>query len=112
MDNSKDFLGKEITIKIDRPLNSNHPKHGFKYELNYGYVPNTISGDSEELDAYVLGVNEVIEEFNGKCIAVIHRTNDDDDKLIVVPIGAEFTDEEIRNLTNFQEQYFKSIIIR
>lgn len=112
MDNSKDFLGKEITIKIDRPLNSNHPKHWFKYELNYWYVPNTISWDSEELDAYVLWVNEVIEEFNWKCIAVIHRTNDDDDKLIVVPIWAEFTDEEIRNLTNFQEQYFKSIIIR
>ena len=106
------YIGKLVDVIIDRPLNSRHPKHGFIYEVNYGYVPNTISGDGEELDVYVLGVNEPIEKFIGRCIAVIHRTNDDDDKLIVVPDGIEFTDEEIRKLTDFQEKYFKSIIIR
>ena len=106
------YLDKEVNVKIDRPLNSKHPKHGFKYELNYGYIPNTTSGDGEELDCYVLGVDEPITEFTGKCIAVIHRLNDDDDKLIVVPEGKEFTDEEIKKLTHFQEQYFESEIIR
>lgn len=106
------YLDKEVNVKIDRPLNSKHPKHGFKYELNYGYIPNTTSGDGEELDCYVLGVDEPITEFTGKCIAVIHRLNDDDDKLIVVPEGKEFTDEEIKKLTYFQEQYFESEIIR
>ena len=48
----------------------------------------------------------------GKCIAVIHRTNDNDDKLVVVPEGENYTDEEISELTNFQEQYFESEIIR
>lgn len=38
----KDYLGKKITIKIDRPLGTRHPKHNFIYLLNYGYVPNTI----------------------------------------------------------------------
>ena len=112
MENSNEYIGKEVKVKIDRPLNSKHPKHGFVYEVNYGFVPNTISGDGEELDCYVLGVNEPIDEFEGTCIAVIHRTNDNDDKLIIVPKGMNFTDEEIRNLTNFQEQYFESIIIR
>ena len=106
------YLDKEVNVKIDRPLNSKHPKHGFKYELNYGYIPNTTSGDGEELDCYVLGVEEPITKFTGKCIAVIHRLNDDDDKLIVVPEGKEFTDEEIKKLTHFQEQYFESEIIR
>ena len=106
------YLDKEVNVKIDRPLNSKHPKHGFKYELNYGYIPNTTSGDGEELDCYVLGVEEPITKFTGKCIAVIHRLNDDDDKLIVVPDGKEFTDEEIKKLTHFQEQYFESEIIR
>ena len=78
------FIGKNVSVRIDRPLNSKHPKHGFVYEANYGYVPNTVSGDGEELDAYVLGVNKPVQEFTGKCIAVIHRTNDDDDKLIIV----------------------------
>ena len=82
------------------------------YEVNYGYVPNTISGDGEELDCYVLGVDKPLDNFTGKCIAIIHRINDNDDKLIIVPEGINFTDEEIRTLTNFQEKYFESIIIR
>lgn len=106
------FIGKNVRVRIDRPLNSKHPKHGFVYEANYGYVPNTVSGDGEELDAYVLGVNEPVQEFTGKCIAVIHRTNDDDDKLIIVPEDKNLTDEEIRQFTNFQEQFFESEIIR
>ncbi len=106
------YIEKIVKVKIDRPLGSKHPKHGFTYLVNYGYVPNTISGDGEELDCYVLGIKEPVNEFEGKCIAVIHRTNDDDDKLIIAPEGKEFTDEEIRKLTNFQEQYFESKIIR
>ena len=33
--------------------------------LNYGYIPNTISGDGDELDAYVVGVFEPVVEFEG-----------------------------------------------
>lgn len=107
------YLGKMVKIKIDRPLGSLHPKHGFKYEVNYGYVPNTVSGDGEELDAYVLGVDEPLEEFTGKCVAIIHRLNDDDDKLVIIPENIEnITDEEICAKTNFQEQFFKSEIVR
>ena len=36
----------------------------------------------------------------------------DDDKLIVVPDNKNFTDSEIRLLTNFQEMYYESVIIR
>ena len=107
-----DYLGKNVSIVIDRKLGTKHPKHGFIYMVNYGYVPNTVSGDGEELDAYLLGVFEPIEEFLGKVIAVIHRTNDDDDKLVVVPNDREDSDEAIRALTEFQEQYFESVIIR
>ena len=83
--NNIDFLDKTLEIKIDRPLGSKHPKHGFIYPVNYGYIPNTISGDGEELDAYVLGAYEQLETFTGKCIAIIHRANDNDDKLVIVP---------------------------
>lgn len=107
-----DYLGKNVSIVIDRKLGTKHQKHGFIYMVNYGYVPNTVSGDGEELDAYLLGVFEPIEEFLGKVIAVIHRTNDDDDKLVVVPNDMECSDEAIRALTEFQEQYFESVIIR
>jgi GrpB-like predicted nucleotidyltransferase (UPF0157 family)/inorganic pyrophosphatase len=107
-----EYLDKTVTIKIDRKLGSKHPKHGFVYELNYGFVPDTVAPDGEELDAYLLGVDTPVETFTGRCIAVIHRTNDDDDKLIVVPEGKDFSDDEIRTQTHFQEQFFKSEIVR
>ena len=110
--NSKDYLGKEVLVKVDRELGSRHPKHGFMYMVNYGYIPDTISGDGEELDAYLLGVFEPVSEYTGQVIAVIHRTNDDDDKLVVVPKGCNYSDDAIRALTEFQESHFKSVIWR
>lgn len=110
--NNIDYLDKTLEVKIDRPLGSKHPKHSFIYPVNYGYVPNTISGDGEELDCYVLGIYEPLEAFKGKCIAIIQRLNDNDDKLIIVPENKSFSNNEIRVLTEFQEQYFKSEIIR
>ena len=112
MKDIKDYIGKTVTVKMDRPKGSRHPKWGFIYPVNYGFIENTISGDGEELDAYVLGVDEPLEEFTGTVIAIIHRTNDNDDKLIVAEKNKNFTDEEIRKMTYFQEQYFKEVIYR
>ena len=112
MNKSTDFIGKIVNIEIDRPLGTRHPKHNFMYPVNYGYVPDTVSGDGEELDVYLLGVFEPTTSYIGECIAVIHRTNDDDDKLVVVPELKNYTDEQIRALTEFQERYFESTIIR
>ena len=110
--NAKDFLGKEVSIEIDRPLGTRHPKQGFMYMLNYGFIPNTISGDGEELDAYLVGEFEPVEKSDGKVIAIIHRINDDDDKLIVSKDGKEYSDDAIRALTEFQEKFFESVIFR
>lgn len=109
---AKSYIGKEVDIVIDRPLGTRHPKHEFMYMINYGYVPNTVSGDGEELDAYLLGEFESVDESKGKVIAVIHRTNDDDDKLVVSKDGVDYSDDAIMALTEFQERYFESVIIR
>ena len=106
------YIGQKIIIQIDRPLGSKHPDHGFEYIVNYGFIPNTMTEDGEELDAYVLGIAEAIESFTGSVIAMIHRLNDNEDKLVAAPDGQMFTDEQIRELTMFQEQYFKSVILR
>lgn len=108
-----EYIGKYINVKVDRPIGSSHPNYpDHIYLVNYGFIPNTISGDGEELDCYILGEYKPLKEYRGKCIAVIHRLDDDDDKLVVVPENKTFTDNEIRLLTNFQEMYYKSIIIR
>jgi inorganic pyrophosphatase len=107
-----DFLGKNVEVIVDRPLGSMHPKHNMVYEVNYGYVPGIIAPDGEELDAYVLGINGPIKKYSGKCVAIIHRINDNDDKLVVAPEGIRFTDDEIEKLVEFQEKWFKHKIIR
>ena len=53
-----------------------------------------------------------MDEFEGKVIAIIHRTNDDDDKLIVTNKDKNYSDDAIKALTEFQEQYFDSVIER
>ena len=52
-----------------------------------------------------------LEEYEGKCIAAIHRLDDDDDKLIIAPEGKIYTREQIEALVEFQERFFKHIII-
>ncbi len=109
---TRDYLNKKVTVKMDRPLGSKHPKHGFIYPVNYGYIPGTISGDGEGLDAYVLGEFQPLESFEGVVKAIIHRTDDNDDKLVVMSDDKNYTNEQIRALTEFQERFFKSEIIR
>jgi len=110
---STQFLNKTVTVKMDRPMGTRHPRIPEIYYIqNYGYIPGVMAPDGEELDAYVLGVLEPLDEFSGVCIAVIHRTNDENDKLVVVPKGINYNDEQIRALTNFTERFYKSEIIR
>ena len=106
------YIGQIVYVKIDRPLGSKHPKHGFEYKVNYGFIPYTKSGDGEELDAYVLMEDKPLEEYIGRCIGVVHRTDDDDDKLIVVPEAYDLADEIIEEDIAFQEKWFKHILLR
>jgi len=106
------MIGSIVTVTVDRPLGSVHPKHkSIVYSVNYGYIEGIIAPDGEELDAYILGVNEPVKEFTGRVIAVIIRENDVENKLVVAPDGMSFTKEEIEAMTFFQEQYFKTKIV-
>ena len=105
------YLGKTVTVKIDRPIGSVHPKHSdMVYPINYGYIPGVIGGDGEELDVYILGVNKPLEEFTGKIIGIIHRENDVEDKLVAAPEGMVFNQSEIVEAVHFQEQYYKTTV--
>ena len=67
-----------------------------------------MAADGEALDVYVVGVFESVSEFEGRCIAVIQRQDDDDDKLVLAPEARDdYTDEQLLALTEFQERFFK-----
>ena len=106
------MLGKTVKVIIDRPLGTYHPKHkDLYYPINYGYIENIIAPDCEEQDAYILGVNEPVREFEGKIIAIIKRLDDVEEKWVVAPEDMTFTKEEIMKQTQFQEKYFKTEIV-
>jgi len=106
------YIGKTVTVVMDRQLGTKHPRYDFIYPINYGYLPNTVSGDGKEIDAYVLGIDVPLEEFEGTCIAVIHRLNDNKDKLVVVLEGKTMTDDQIMESVEFQEKWFNSSVLR
>lgn len=106
------MINKVVKVIIDRPLGSYHPRHkDIYYSVNYGFIEGMMALDNEEQDAYVLGVDIPLKEFSGKVIAIIHRINDIEDKLVVAPIGKTFTKEEILRQVEFQEKYFDIEII-
>ena len=109
---ARSYLGKTVHIGIDRPIGYVHHKEKYDlvYPINYGFIPGVLGGDGEEMDVYLLGVAEPVEEFDAHIIAIVHRENDVEDKLVGAPEGMTFTAEEIADAVHFQEQYYDSYV--
>lgn len=106
------MIGDMVTVTVDRPLGSYHPKHkDLYYPINYGYIEGIMAPDGEEQDAYILGVQEPVEYFTGRIIAIIYRYDDVEEKWVVAPENMTFSKEEIMELVKFQEQYFDSEVM-
>ena len=57
------MIGNIVTVKVDRPMGSYHPEHkDMYYPINYGYIEGIVAPDGEEQDAYLLGLDEPVEE--------------------------------------------------
>lgn len=101
------MIGKTVTVTVDRPLGSFHPRHpDIYYPVNYGYIAGIPAPDGEDQDAYILGVDIPVPEFTGTVIAIVHRRDDVEDKWVVAPEGISFSKAEIEKQVSFQEQYF------
>lgn len=106
------YLGKQIDAEVDRPIGYVHVK-GAKtlvYPVNYGYIPGVLGGDGEELDVYFLGVDQPLERFSGKVIAIAHRADDVEDKLIACPMHTKLSPEQVCRGIYFQEKYYNTTI--
>ena len=105
----KEYLGKTVRVVVDRPIGYRHGE--IIYPVNYGYIPGVYTGDGEEQDVYILGVDAPVSEFNGQVIAAIRRMDDCEDKLVAAPIGTVLHQGQIAEAIHFQEQFFNSKII-
>ena len=99
----QEYLGKLVRVMVDRPIG--YRRKGLVYPVTYGYIPGLMAGDGEEQDAYILGVSEPLEVFEGRVIGVVRRKNDDEDKLVVAPEGQIFHQAQIAEAVHFQEQF-------
>ena len=108
----REYLGKTVTVIVDRPVGFHHVTKGIHldYTINYGFLPGVTGGDGEEQDVYILGVSEPLETFTGIIIGAVRRKDDNEDKLVAAPKGVVFTAEQIRKEIHFVEKYFDSQI--
>lgn len=106
------YLGKLVHIGIDRPIGYVHHKKDrvLVYPINYGYIPGVLGGDGEELDVYLLGVNEPVREATCRIIGIAFREDDVEDKLIAAPDGMTFTADEMAAAIAFQEKYYQTTV--
>ena len=105
------LIGDIVKVTVDRPKGSYHPKHkDIFYPINYGYIEGIMANDGEEQDAYIIGIDNPVNEFTGKIIAIIHRFDDVEDKWVVAPKDMNYTKGQIEELVHFQEKYFNTEI--
>lgn len=108
----EELLGKFVNVIVDRPLGTIHPNHqDIYYPVNYGFIKGIMAPDGEWQDAYILGIDYPVASFKGIVIAIVHRNNDIEEKLVVAPNGVNFSEEEIISKVYFQEQYFDFYLI-
>lgn len=108
-----EYIGRAVYIKIDRPVGYIHKKgqYSLTYPINYGYIPTVLGGDGEELDVYLLGINEPLQDYTARIIGAVYRKNDVEDKLIAAPFDVDFTAEEAYEAIRFQEQWYDTEVI-
>ena len=106
------YLGRTVTVIIDRPVGFHHVTKGvhLDYTINYGFLPGVTGGDGEEQDVYVLGITEPLKCFTGPVIGVVRRKDDNEDKLIAAPEGLQMTKVQMAEAVRFVEKYFDSTI--
>ena len=105
--NALDELVNTSEIVIDRPKGSAHPRYpDFIYRVDYGYLKNTVSADSAEIDVWVGSGEKKIDAV--MCIVDLMKR----DSEIKILIGC--TEEEKTEVyrTHNETRFMKGILIR
>lgn len=105
-------IGRQVYVLVDRPIGTAHPVYDdVTYSVNFGFVPGVMKDDKYQ-DAYVLGIDEPVTQFNGVLKAIIHRHDIGEDVWVVAPEAYNLTDDEITRQTEFLEKCYRCTLIR
>lgn len=120
----------EVDVQIEIPMGSNikyeydHNTHTLHvdrilhspvvYFFNYGYIPYTLSGDGDPLDAIVLCRESLMPTCLVKCkiLGVLHTIDEsgEDDKLVLVPVDKVDKESEYYNDISDIKEFIKDKI--
>ena len=90
------------TVEIVRPIGSLHPDYpSIVYSLNYGYVEGVTTDTGEHQGAFVVGLDTPAERFTGKKIAVIHRSDPNEEKWVIAPDNMPYNKQQIEEMVYF-----------
>ena len=105
---ANNWLNKMVDVTIDHPYGSHHPYRDLQYELNYGYC--YIKESDTYINAYVYGIKEPIESYEGIVVAVIYHKEDSGIRLVVASPLENIERDKLIQEIGFEEQYYDTYI--
>ncbi len=98
------MLGKYVTVRVTKPMNSFDTENEITNELNFGKVENGIDPKSPVKGAYIMGVNHRVRMFEGRVIAIIKRKNMGGIVLVVAPKSKRYIVHDIEDAISYAEK--------
>ncbi len=94
----KQYFGRTADVKIDRSAGDERENDGgaTAYPMNYGHIFGAPVGDGEKPEVYLLGADESANECKARIVGAVYGKDVDDDRLIALPDGMNFTEDMIR----------------
>lgn len=108
----RSFLGKSVTVIVDRPYGSLDQRSDGEMTCSCGYVQQPVTmEDCDDIEARIVGVYEPRETFTGTVIGIIYHQEDSNLHLIVAPPTWTINKEEIITQIGMVEQYYHTRMI-
>ena len=101
------WLGKTVTITVDRPIGTVAPDAPVPYPVNLGYLSGILSSSGERQNVYLIGVERPVARYTGRVVAALYRENDSENALIVAPVGQKPHQATIMEKVWFRESPYK-----
>ncbi|MCC8016022.1 MAG: NUDIX domain-containing protein [Clostridiales bacterium] len=94
------MLGKYLRVRVVNPIGSVDNDTGYTYPLNYGCVY-----DYDNLNAFVMGIDHPVRNFDGRVIATLNPKNSGRQILILAPKSTRFIINDITKYINVEKDF-------